>query len=312
MLQAGFEVPPQRILEAYARGTTQELASIEQNWREWALRDSPGIAQRVAKRTEAAAVDATRPQEELRSLLNALRAKAVPAALKIPAVEFDPQLAPGCRAHAEYLGLNPGLGEKWPDAHTQTPDKSGYSTAGVWAAMHSVIGQTQASAAATLQQWMASYYHRLPLLDPGLVRMGYGANPKYTVLDVLSLRRPLDQPWTVVWPHEEMTKVPLNCTGEVPSPVPGVDPATLGYPITLQLGPAEQDDPGLGVKLQLFLGDKPVECWATGPESPLNRELVPVRSWALFPKQPLKAAQRYTVTADWNGSTRKKVWSFRT
>jgi hypothetical protein len=109
-----------------------------------------------------------------------------------------------------------------------------------------------------------------------------------------------------------MAKVPLNCVGEVPSPVPGVDPATLGYPITVQLGPDEPTDPGQGLQLTLYLGDRPVECWLTGPEKPLNPELVPVRSWAALPKQPLKAGQRYTVVAEWIGSTRKKVWSFRT
>ncbi len=312
LLRGGLEVPPQRILEAYARGTGREVLQLEALWREWALRESPGIAQRVAKRSEAAGTAPTKPQEELRAQLNALRAKALPAQLKLPAVEFDPQLAPGCRAHAEYLALNPGLGEKYPDAHTETADRPGYSTAGVWAAMHSVIGPTQETAQATLQQWMASFYHRLPLLDPGLVRIGFGANKQYTVVDALSLRRPLDQPWIVVWPHEDMAKVPLNCVGEVPSPVPGVDPATLGYPITVQLGPDEPTDPGQGLQLTLYLGDKPVDCWLTGPEKPLNPELVPVRSWAALPKQPLKAGQRYTVVAEWVGSTRKKVWSFRT
>jgi hypothetical protein len=66
------------------------------------------------------------------------------------------------------------------------------------------------------------------------------------------------------------------------------------------------------VVLKLYLGDKPVDCWFTSPENPLNRELVPERSYGLLPKQPLKAAQRYTVAAEWTGSTRKKVWSFRT
>jgi len=312
LVRAGMELPPQRILEAYARGTRRELAQLESLWREWALGEAPGLAQRVGRRGETGASASGKPQQQLLAELNALRAKALPPQLKLPPVELDPQLAPGCRAHAEYLTLNPGTGEKWPEAHTQTPDRPGYSTAGVWAAMHSVIGSTRETAQATLQQWMSSYYHRLPLLDPGLVRIGCGANKDYTVVDALSLRRPLEQPWVVVWPQEDMVKVPLSCAGEIPSPVPGVDPATLGYPITLQLGPGEPGDPGLGVVLKLYLGDKPVDCWFTSPENPLNRELVPERSYGLLPKQPLKAAQRYTVAAEWTGSTRKKVWSFRT
>lgn len=310
LLRAGLEKPPARILEAYASAIGREVAGMELAWEDWALSQSPGIAARVGKPNLPAAL--TKPAEELRTALQGLRTKALPAALKLPALELDSQLAPGCKAHADYLSANPGTAERWPDAHSESPDKPGYSTDGVWAAMHSVIGRTQATAAATLEQWMSSYFHRLPLLDPGLVRIGYGANKEYTVVDALSLRRPLDQPWVVVWPYEEMTKVPLSCVAEIPSPVPGVDPASLGYPITVQLGPDQPGEPNLGLELKLYLGDKLVECYFSSPEQPLNPELVPAKSYGLFPKLALKPGQRYQVVAEWKGSTRKKVWSFRT
>jgi len=129
--------------------------------------------------------------------------------------------------------------------HSEFPDKPGFSAAGAWAGAHSLVGDVKLGTRATLEQWMATFYHRVPLLDPGLLRVGYGANKDFLVFDVHSLRRPADASWAVVWPHEEMQKVPLVAAEELPSPVPQAQPGTLGYPITLQVGLPEPGDPPL-------------------------------------------------------------------
>ncbi len=296
----------------YLRALGENEQSLESNWRGWVVREEPSLCAKLGKQSAAAGAGAGGPGEELRTALNALRAKVMPAALKIAPVELDTTLAAGCRAHADYLALNPAQALHWPEVHSEYPDKPGFGSAGAWAGAHALVGDAKLGARPTLEQWMATFYHRVPLLDPGLLRVGCGANKDFLVFDVYSLRRPADASWAVVWPHEEMQKVPLTAAEELPSPVPQAQPGTLGYPITLQVGLPEPGDPPLAVELKLLEGDKPVECWFSSPEKPLNPRLVPPRCFALFPRQPLKAGTRYQVSAEWTGTQRKKSWFFRT
>ncbi|MBK7642907.1 MAG: hypothetical protein IPJ19_07625 [Planctomycetes bacterium] len=296
----------------YLRLLEETPQSLEANWRDWVVRDEPSLCARVGKQKSPPVGAAGSTEEELRTALNALRAKVLPAALKIAPVELDSSLAPGCLAHAEYLSLNPGQVQHWPDVHNEFPDKQGYSSAGAWAGAHALVGGAGAKAGETLEGWLATYFHRVPLLDPGLLRVGCAANKDYLVFDVYSLRRPPDASWAIVWPHEEMQKVPLTAQDELPSPVPQAATGSLGYPITVQVGLPEAGDPPLEVEMKLYNGKDEVECWFSSPEHPLNPRLVPPRTFALFPKQPLKAGTRYQVTAEWLGTTRKKSWFFRT
>src|SRR5258706_1774834 len=311
LLESLRETIAAKAYQTYLHTLGQTAQSLESNWRGWVVREEPSLCARVGKQS-AAASSAVGADEELRAALNLLRQKVLPAALKIAPVELDSSLAAGCRAHAEYLSANPGQVGHWPEVHSEFPDKPGFSAAGAWAGAHSLVGDVKLGTRATLEQWMATFYHRVPLLDPGLLRVGYGANKDFLVFDVHSLRRPADASWAAVWPHEEMQKVPLVAAEELPSPVPQPQPGTLGYPITLQVGLPEPGDPPLAVELKLLEGDKPVECWFSSPEKPLNPRLVPPRSFALFPRQPLKAGTRYQVTAEWTGTPRKKSWFFRT
>lgn len=311
LIQSLSETIVSKAYPTYLRALGEDAASLESKWRGWVVREEPSLCTRVGKQS-APAVVAGSPEEELRTALNALRAKVLPAALKIAPVELDSALAAGCRAHADYLVANPGQVARWPDVHGEYPDRTGYSSAGAWAGAHSLVGPAAPGPRATLDTWMATFYHRVPLLDPGLLRVGYGANKEQLVVDVYSLRRPADASWAIVWPHEEMQKVPLRALEELPSPVPQAEAAALGYPVTLQVGLPEPGDPPLAIELKLFEGDKPVECWFSSPEKPLNPRLVPPRCFALFPKQPLKPGLRYQATAEWTGTSRKKSWFFRT
>ena len=296
--------------ETYLRLLGETPAGIESHWRSWVVRDEPSLAARIGKPSTPA--NPGTPEEELRAALAALRQKLFPATLKNVPIELDSSLAPGCRAHADYLSQNPAQATHWPELHAEYPDKPGFSSGGGWAGAHALVGAAGASAKDTLEGWLATYYHRLPLLDPGLLRVGYGANKEFLVFDVLSLRRPPDSSWAIVWPSEDMQKVPLKAVDELPSPVPQATPGSLGYPITLQVGLPEAGDPPFAVVMKLYDGKDEVECWFSSPDQPLNPRLVPPRSCALIPKQPLKAATRYLVTVDWTGTTRKKTWYFRT
>lgn len=296
--------------ETYLRLQGESPQGIESHWRSWVVREEPSLAARVGK-TSTPANPGT-AEEELRAALAAVRLKALPAALKLAPVELDSSLSPGCRAHADYLSQNLAQATHWPELHAEYPDKPGFSSAGAWAGAHALVGAAGASARDTLDGWLATYYHRLPLLDPGLLRVGYGANKQFLVFDTSSLRRPPETSWVVVWPSEDMKNVPLLALDELPAPVPQAAPGTLGYPISVQLGLPEAGDPPLAVVMKLLDGKQEVDCWFSSPDQPLNPRLVPPRSFALFPKQPLKSGTRYCASVEWTGTARKKTWYFRT
>lgn len=311
LIESLSETIVSKAYDTYLRTLGETAASLESKWRGWVVRDEPSLCARAGKQAAPSGAAGT-PEEELRVALNGIRAKVLPAALKLAPVELDSTLSAGCRAHAAYLVQNPGQFARWPDVHAEFPDRPGFGASGAWAGAHSLVGPTDLGARATLEGWLATFYHRVPLLDPGLLRIGYGATKEYVVVDVYSLRRPADASWAIVWPHEEMQKVPLYAHEELPNPVPQAEPGTLGYPVTLQVGLSDPADPPLAIEMKLFEGDKQVECWFSSPEKPLNPRLVPPRSFALFPKQPLKAGVRYQATAEWTGTPRKKSWFFRT
>ena len=96
-------------------------------------------------------------------------------------VRLDAQLSEGCLAHARYLARNfrhpstSGLG-----MHKENRDLEGYSEKGAIAGARSVIANELGNRRIAWQTgsvdlWMASLYHRLPLLHPELQRVGFGS-----------------------------------------------------------------------------------------------------------------------------------------
>jgi uncharacterized protein YkwD len=106
-------------------------------------------------------------------------------------VTLDETLSQGCQLHADYLVRNlsnpsaAGL-----NIHDEDKSLPGYTEAGRRAGEASVIavlGEPRESVA----MWMATLYHRLPLLTPGVKRIGYGQRQHptrgwITVLDCTS------------------------------------------------------------------------------------------------------------------------------
>jgi uncharacterized protein YkwD len=90
-----------------------------------------------------------------------------------PVERVDADLSAACMAHARYLVRNAehpsvaGLG-----AHDEDPKLPGYTEAGRKAGRMSVINT--AAPLPALENWIATLYHRLPLLDPKLKVIGIG------------------------------------------------------------------------------------------------------------------------------------------
>ncbi len=302
------------------------LGELESRWRRWILGSRPGVAERIDKENPNAW-----PKDALDVLayMNELRESAFKDRVEgLWKLKFDPELSESCALHAHYLGMHPEQ-EKWPDAHEEYADKEGFTVEGAWAGTHSVIifGDMR-DYIDSIDGWMGTYYHRLPLIDPGLLRIGWGAEDRVVVMDTGSLSAPYEKPFVVVWPYDGQKDVPTDFLGnEFPDPVPAATPNgepeqdILGYPVTLQTNPFNQDG-AVDVLMKLFekKSKAEVECWFSTPSNPTNPESAPGGAWCLMPKSHLKPNTEYRVTAEWQkGSLQTKTgvqksmeWTFRT
>ncbi len=184
---------------------------------------------------------------------------------------------------------------------------------GARAGQNGVIVYGVDDAVEAIDWWMGTSYHRLPLLDPGMMRVGWGMDRKTAVLDVLSLRRPVQAHHVVVWPAQDAKQVPTRFkAGEKPHPVPGEDQSAWGYPITLQLY-WQSDDPDVRMTLREggASGDV-VPCHYSTPRAPTNPEIAPHAAYCLIPKQHLRRKTTYTVTAEGIPAREPLTWSFQT
>jgi hypothetical protein len=126
-------------------------------------------------------------------------------------VIVDEELSKACQAHADYIALNDGH----PDLeegkiHEQNDKLPGASPEGKRAARDSLINRG-GEATAGVATFLATFYHRIPLLDPSLSRIGFGlayarkTATWATVVDVGSERR---YERVLVYPPEGATGMP--------------------------------------------------------------------------------------------------------
>jgi len=283
--------------------STPEFESL---WREWLLPEAkspPGVFQVLLQGAESR--EQPLSFEGLLESVNRFRHGA-----SLAPVKLNENLSIGCRLHAEFLRLNPQRQEKWPDAHMEALDEDGFSSEGAWAGLHSVIAGPPENA---LEAWLASFFHRLPLLNPGLLEIGIGTDSAggITCLDASSLVIESGKK-EVAFPFPGQESVPCSfwAGGEAPEPVPGVQSASLGFPVTLQLFGGEWNGPDLNFFLLNSAGDV-VECYFSGPNNPLFPDLVPLNAYCLLPKVPLQEGMEYVAVA-MLGQVTIKEWAFQT
>ncbi len=307
----------------YTAAMGMPFGELESKWRDWLLGARPGVAERIDKENLNAW-----PKDALNALayMNEIRENAYKGKIEgLWKLKFDPELSEQCAAHAHYLTLHPEQ-QKWPDAHEEYADKEGYSVEGAWAGTHSVIAWGGIEDyKESIDGWMGTFYHRLPLIDPGVLRLGWGNEDIYWVMDMGSLAAPYDKPYTVVWPYEGQKDVPTAFLGnEYPDPVPRkgeqvVEQDEFGYPITIQTNPVDERGEVVDITMKLMDGDKEVECYFSSPSNPSNPESAPGGAWCLIPKKALKPKTEYRVIADWHNSNKKTTstakhmeWTFKT
>jgi uncharacterized protein YkwD len=126
-----------------------------------------------SKKWNFTTIDPERQQADAarRLLERANRARGLAGLTKLT---YDDKLSSGCRAHALYVMKNfnhprvAGLG-----VHEEDPRLPGATPAGARAGKAGIIAIIHDPQEA-VETWLATLYHRVPLLDPRLKRLGCG------------------------------------------------------------------------------------------------------------------------------------------
>jgi uncharacterized protein YkwD len=255
-----------------------------------------------------------------KKLLDKLNGYRRSAGLK--AVTLDSKLSAGCLAHARYLVLNEGhpllQGLK---AHDEFPELPGYSEEGKKAGQASDIGIGDYEPIDALDSWMATLYHRVPILEPHLQTIGFGCVRGgrlgwVTVLDVMQGRASGRRLSAVFYPAPDQSGVPLSFPngGEEPNPIPDDKDGRAGYPITAFFPPEE---PLVGAKGTLAdAKGTTIRCWFSSPEKPANPQFKGHQgnTVCLIPEDPLAANTTYHVRLQGTrgGKDWQKQWKFTT
>ena len=234
-------------------------------------------------------------------------------------VVLDPKLSQGCRSHARYLTINAehpsiqGLG-----AHEEQRHLPGYTPEGERAAK-GVIADGLHDPLAALDAWMATLYHRIPLLDPRLTRIGFGCalgqrQTWVSVLDVTSGRGAGSFKIPVVYPAHSQKNVPLCFSGnEIPDPIPEDKDGKAGFPVTVTF--AHQKLARIRTSFKDATGQE-VPVWFSSPDKPANPRYVNHQgnTVCLIAQEPLRPNTTYEVqlSGDVEGRPWSYTWSFTT
>jgi hypothetical protein len=136
--------------------------------------------------------------------------------LKQKPVSMDAKTSVDCMQHAYYTSHTGDMG------HAEKRESGFYTAAGAGAAARSVV--SGGDIATGMRGWLNSFYHRLPLINPGLravgmgcvvVRDGPGSN-SLADCQTHSSRMSAE----IVYPFSGAVDVPVNFGGESPNPLP--------------------------------------------------------------------------------------------
>lgn len=258
---------------------------------------------------------ADRPPPRVEDVIMAVNMKRVKAGVGV--VRPVPGLSKACDLHALYLTKNESRGLS---GHEEDPRGVGYTEEGARAGKRSVISpfaphETPVEAVESL---MATLYHRVALLNPGVVEVGVGWAIRrdglgFLVVDVGGEEtKPDPKAYPIVYPVNGQEDVPRDfCLGarENPNPIPG-DATEAGYPVTIQI--PERRGKACDAELRLFTGGTEVACWLSTPDAPARKDWPQPGVLCLIPKERLQPSTAYSVRFRDRLSGLEKEWTFST
>lgn len=246
----------------------------------------------------------------------------------VPPINELAALTLGSRLHSQYMTVNDD-----PIAHWQDPGNALYDPVGDLAARNGNIfatNQTTADFIWSINFWASAPFHLIPMLAPGLERVGYGdfidssgGVNMAAVLDVRSQRnRAADAvTYPIMFPgNGSATWIVRHSMTEWPDPLsscPGFSRPT-GAPIILQLGSGNMR-PSVGHHVILVNGEPLQSCIfdETTYYNPndyaeeTGRKILDEQdAIVIIPRNPLIIEQLYTVQIEVNGEL--YFWEFTT
>lgn len=243
------------------------------------------------------------PDFETRAAVRALN--DVRRATGVREVVASPALTASAQAHSRYMALN----GYWL-SHSETPGRPGFTgvgpsdrarAAGYPGGAGEVITAGH-SAALAVEDFLASVYHRVILLSPDILDIGFGGTG-HAVIDIGYDWQKTDA--AARYPVPGAADVPpLWVDNEMPDPM-GDLRGPFGYPITLELS-AYYGAP------KITLQSARVE----GPSGPIGikADTYGDRSMYAVPTSPLQSSATYRVTFTYvaDGAEKSDSWSFTT
>lgn len=230
----------------------------------------------------------------------------------IPVVE-DKTLSEGCALHVNYMVQNNLM------THYEEEGKPGYTEKGADAGVKSNIARGTYSLESALELWVNSLYHRLPIMEPSLTKVGFyyekaGGFSCLHVSTVDGTEYRLDYP-PVLFPAKGMTEVePQFNAGENPDPLTdqgGTYPA--GQVLTLSFARGDSVS-AMNVKLSDEDGNV-LEGYTRLPQDETDpNRTVQRNSVSFIPKKSLDHFTKFRVhaTGTVNGKDFSKRWFFTT
>lgn len=260
-----------------------------------------GVAQESApelRRTES------EPEAEMLAHANLYR-----AGLDLPALTRDAELSADCLRHALYMDRNNQTG------HPEDPSLPGYSAKGHAAGMASVIAYTAPKR--SVDMWMDSFLHRIPIITPVGDRAGVGWNAGKAVTSaLLDTRRGADasrgRDAELHWPPDGMIGVPTSMSREQPNPTPYPSSDQAGYPVTCTFHANTRVTQSKGT---LFQGGAEVPVFFSSPDQPTRHgQGMQQNTIALIPEKNLSSGKlhRVELSATVNGQPWTATWVFTT
>lgn len=259
------KVPTLEEVDAFVqKAFGKSAAAIDDEWREWARGDSgvafgtgygpPQLPERPSE-VELAAV------ERLNQLRQFPIAYTWPeggdmrqgSLAPLSVCELDAESSFACEAHTNYVDNHRELAQKpGPEIHEEDPAHDDFTRRGQLAGGGNIVTSNAERGAEfardTVDLWFGTPYHRFPMLEPNIKRIGYAfkssADFSVAVLDMHSLAEPYDPataPRFILWPPPGSTGIPTNFPApESPNPLEDQpedqkDVTKCGYPISLQL-----------------------------------------------------------------------------
>lgn len=230
-------------------------------------------------------------------------------------VEFDQEQAEGAALHARYLELNkrPAFVDPYSphyqffdhSPHDEVAHWPGYTEEGAEAGRTACLGY-RGTTAETIDEMVATYRHRLPLMSPGLASVGIATRRVGDqVFHVIATKGDGERHAPFVYPADGQRDVGLLFESENPEPRPvewfagaprGAAPPS-GFPVTIDFDRAHV----YGVSGQLETADgTPIEAFSTSLTFGFHTSAV------ILPRRPLEPDTAYVARFDyteevWNG-----------